>query len=90
MPAEPERHTLYGRADGSCSRTASLLSLHMSVHMIGLSAAIVPPLPSKSTVASLSSSESYSQLSFQMELVPTSMRLSVMYFFQASRASGLV
>ena len=58
--------------------------------MMGLSWAMVPPLPSKSHRQSLSSRLSYSQLSFQMELVPTSMTLSVRYFFQASRPSGLV
>ena len=58
--------------------------------MIGFSWAMVPPLPSKSTITSLSSRLSYSQLSFQIELVPTATRLSVTYFFHASRAAGFV
>ncbi len=62
----------------------------MMVHMMGLSWPMVPPLPSKSQRASLSSRLSYSQLSFHTESVPTSITLSVRYFFHASRASGLV
>ena len=51
---------------------------------------MVPPLPSKSQRASLSSRLSYSQLSSQMESVPTSMMASVRNFFQALRPAGLV
>ena len=52
----------------------------------GFSWPMVPPLPSKSQVQSLSIRLSYSQLSFQTESVPTAMMDSVRYF---SKLHGL-
>ena len=90
IPACPERHTENGLIFSLYSVTASLESWHMILLITGFSSPIVLPLPSKYTLASLSTIESYSQLSFHTDSQPYFISPSFRYSFQYSLVCSLV
>ena len=90
IPAWPERQTEKGRQSGSYSSTASLDSWHIRLLMTGFIVPIVLPLPSNQTFASLSTRESYSQLSFHSERQPYLSSASLIYSFQCRRVDSFV